>query len=94
MFSRNKLFKVQANYINVFVCQLFSARPRSAEYKIGICLERAKKAEKFQLTVNDLMKVYLFFLVHAVKQHIEQHCFLTVFGCQNVIAYASALTTT
>ena len=45
MFSRTKLFKVQDNYINVFVCQLFSARPRSAECKIGICLERAKKAE-------------------------------------------------
>ena len=33
VFSRTKLFKVQNNYINVFVCQLFSARPRSAEYK-------------------------------------------------------------
>ena len=34
VFSRTKLFKVQDNYINVFVCQLFSAPPRSAEYKI------------------------------------------------------------
>ena len=48
VFSRTKLpvFKVQDNYINVFVCQLFSAQPRSAEYKIGICLERAKKTLK------------------------------------------------
>ena len=45
VFSRTKLFKVQDNYINMFVCQLFSARPRSAEYKIRICLERAKKIE-------------------------------------------------
>ena len=45
VFSQTKLFKVQDNYINVFVCQLFTARPRSAEYTIGICLERAKKAE-------------------------------------------------
>ena len=45
VFSQTKLFKVKDNYINVFVCQLFSARPRSAEYTIGICLERAKKAE-------------------------------------------------
>ena len=44
------------------------------------------------MTVNDLFSVYLFFLVHAVKLHIEQYCFLTVFGCQNVIGYASALT--
>ena len=27
VFSRTKLFKVQDNYFNVFVCQLFSARP-------------------------------------------------------------------
>ena len=46
VFSQNKLFKVQDNYINEFVFQLFSARPRSAEYTIGLCLERAKKAEK------------------------------------------------
>ena len=46
------------------------------------------------MTVNDLFSVYLFFLVYAVKLHIEQHCFLTVFGCQNVIGYASALTIT
>ena len=26
--------------------------------------------------------------------HIEKHCFLAVFGCQNVIGYASALTRT
>ena len=45
VFSQTKLFKAQDNYINVFVCQLFTARPRSAEYTIGICLERAKKAE-------------------------------------------------
>ena len=43
--SQTRLFKVQDNYINAFVCQLFSARPRSAEYTIGICLERAKKTE-------------------------------------------------
>ena len=55
VFSRTKLFKVQDNYINVFVCQLFSAQPRSAEYKRGICLERAKKAENSKMTVNDLM---------------------------------------
>ena len=46
------------------------------------------------MTVNDLFSVYLFFLVHAVKLHIEQHCFLTVSGCQKVIGYASALITT
>ena len=45
VFSQSKLFKVQDNYINVFVCQLFTARPRSAKYTIGICLERANKAE-------------------------------------------------
>ena len=52
------------------------------------------------MTVNDLLdgefcigKVFVFFLVHAAKLHIEQHCFLTVFDCQNVIGYASALTT-
>ena len=45
VFSQTKLFKVQDNYINVFVCQLISARPQSAEYTIGICLERAKKAK-------------------------------------------------
>ena len=28
------------------------------------------------MTVNDLFMVYLFFLVHAVKMHAEQHCFL------------------
>ena len=39
VFSRTKLFKVQDNYINGFVCHLFSARPRSTEYKIGMCLE-------------------------------------------------------
>ena len=44
-FSQTKLFKVQDNYINVFVCHLFTTRPWSAEYTIGICLERAKKAE-------------------------------------------------
>ena len=43
--SQTKLFKVQDNYINVFVCQLFSARPQSAECTIGICLQRVKKAE-------------------------------------------------
>ena len=46
------------------------------------------------MAVNDLLSVYLFSLVRAVKLHIEQHCFLTVFGCQNVTGYASALTTT
>ena len=45
VFSQTKLFKVQDNYINVFVCQLFSVRPRPAEYTIGICLEREKEAE-------------------------------------------------
>ena len=30
VFSQTKLFKVQDNYINAFVCQLFSVRPRSA----------------------------------------------------------------
>ena len=51
------------------------------------------------MTVNDLLdgefcigKAFVFFLVHAVKLHIEQHCFLTVFDCQNVTGYASALT--
>ena len=44
VFSQTK-FKVQDNNINVCVCQLFSVRPRSAEYTIGICLETAKKAE-------------------------------------------------
>ena len=46
------------------------------------------------MTVNDLFSVYLFFLAHAVKLHIKQYCFPTVFGCQNVIGYVSALTTT
>ena len=46
------------------------------------------------MTVNDSFSVYLFFLVHAVKLYIEQHCFPTVFGCQNVIGYVSALTKT
>ena len=45
VFSQTKLFKVQDNYINVFACQLFSARSRPNEYTIGICLERAKIAE-------------------------------------------------
>ena len=45
------------------------------------------------MTVNDLFSVYLFFLVHAIEVLIEEHCFLTVFSCQNVIDYASALTT-
>ena len=52
------------------------------------------------MTVNDLLdsefcigKAFVFFLVHAVKLHIEQHCFLTVFDCQNVTGCASALTT-
>ena len=45
VFSQTKLFKVQDNYINVFVCQLFTSRPRSAEYTIGICLQKAKRAE-------------------------------------------------
>ena len=45
VFSQTKSFKVQDNFINVFMCQLFMARARSAEYTIGICLERAKKAE-------------------------------------------------
>ena len=46
------------------------------------------------MTVNDLFSAYLLFLVRAVKLHIEQHCFLIIFGSQNVIGYASALTTT
>ena len=45
VFSQTKLVIVQDNYINALVCQLFSARPRSAKYAIGLCLERAKKAE-------------------------------------------------
>ena len=57
-------------------------------------LGKSEESWKFQMTVNDLLSVYLFFLVHAVKLRIEQHYFLTVFGCQNVIGYASALTTT
>ena len=44
VFSQTKLFKVQDNYINAFVCQLFSARLRSAEYEIELSLDRAKKA--------------------------------------------------
>ena len=49
---------------------------------------------KWEMTVNDFFSVYLFFLVQAVKLHIEQNYLLTVFGCQNVTGYASALTTT
>ena len=45
------------------------------------------------MTVNDFFLVYLFFLVLGVKLHIEQHSFPTVFGCQNVFGYISALTT-
>ena len=52
------------------------------------------------MTVNNLLdsefcigKAFVFFLVHAVKLHIEQHCFLTVFDCQNMIGYASAMKT-
>ena len=44
MFRQTKLFEVQDNYINVFVYQLFSARPRSAEYMIRICyIEEQRK---------------------------------------------------
>ena len=52
------------------------------------------------MTVNDLLdsefcisKAFVFFLDHVVKLHIEQHCFLNVFDCQNVTGFASALTT-
>ena len=52
------------------------------------------------MTVHNLLdseccigKAFVFFLIHAVKLHIEQHCFLTVFDCQNVTGCASALTT-
>ena len=52
------------------------------------------------MTINDLLdgefcigKAFVFFLVHAVKLHIEQHCFLIVSDCQNVTGYASVLTT-
>ena len=52
------------------------------------------------MTVKDLLnsefcigKAFVFFLVYVVKLHVEQHCFLTVFDCQNVTGYASALTT-
>ena len=34
VFSRTKLFKVQDNYINDFVCEMFSPRPRSAVGRI------------------------------------------------------------
>ena len=34
VFSETKLFKVQDNYINDFVCQMFSPRPRSAVGRI------------------------------------------------------------
>ena len=60
MFSQTKLFNVQDNYINDFVCQLFSPRHGrpSAEYTTGICLERNKKAE----IPND-SKRFVFFYV-------------------------------
>ena len=63
-------------------------------------LRKSEESLKFQMTVNDLLdsefcigKAFVFFLVHAVKLHIEKHCFLTVFDCENVTGYASALTT-
>ena len=34
VFSQTKLVKVQDSYINVFVCQMFSPRPRSAVGRI------------------------------------------------------------
>ena len=50
VFNQTKLFKVQDNYINVFVCQLLSFRPRSAEYTIGICFN--PRSRLHDLVVN------------------------------------------